>query len=153
MGGLNGKTWTDVALCTPLVLGGSLFLLIYARDLNVLTTGEEVAQSLGVNVPRSRREILILATAVTAAAVSVSGTLVFVGLLVPHILRLLVGPEHRTLMIASFLGGASLLVLADLLARTIIAPDELRLGVLTSLMGGPFFLYLLITQRMRVESI
>ena len=153
MGGLNGKTWTDVALSGPIILGGSCLLLIYARDLNVLTTGEEVAQSLGINVNRTRREILILATAVTATAVSVSGTLVFVGLLVPHILRLILGPEHRLLMIASFLGGAIFLVLADLMARTVIAPDEMRLGVLTSLLGGPFFLFLLITHRLRVEPI
>lgn len=153
MGGLHGKTWTDVALSAPLIVGGSLLLLFYARDLNVLTLGEEIAQSLGIDVPRSRREILVLATAVTAAAVAVSGTLVFVGLLVPHILRLLVGPDHFTLMITSFLGGAVLLVGADLLARTAIAPEEIRLGVLTSVLGGPFFLYLLVAHKLRVESI
>lgn len=153
MGGLDGKTWTDLALSTPLVLGGSLLLFCYARDLDVLTTGEETAQSLGIDVPKVRRDVLILSTAVTAAAVAVSGTLVFVGLLVPHILRLIVGPGYRFLLPTSFLGGAILIVLADLVARIIIAPEELRLGVLTSLMGGPFFLYLLLAHRFRVESI
>lgn len=153
MGGLEGKTWTDVALTAPLVLGGSLLLLLFARDLNVLSSGEEVAQTLGVDVPRVRALLLLLATAVTAAAVAVSGTLVFLGLVVPHIVRLLLGPEHRSLMFGSFLAGAALLVLADLLARTIIAPEELRLGVLTSLLGGPFFLYLLITHRFRTEAL
>jgi iron complex transport system permease protein len=153
MGGLQGKTWIDVALAAPLVLGGGALLLLYARDLNVLTLGEEIAQSLGIDVPRSRREMLVLSTAVTAAAVAVSGTLVFVGLLVPHILRLLVGPDHLTLMITSFLGGALLLVGADLVARTVIAPEEIRLGVLTSVLGGPFFLYLLVAHKLRVESV
>lgn len=153
MGGLDGRTWVHVASISPIVLGGCLLLLFFARDLNVLAGGEEVALSLGIDVPRARVLILVLATAVTAAAVSVSGTLVFVGLLVPHILRLLLGPEHLVLMIASFLGGAILLVGADLVARTIIAPEELRLGVITSLLGGPFFLYLLVAHKLRVEGV
>ncbi|MGF1579087.1 MAG: FecCD family ABC transporter permease [Gemmataceae bacterium] len=153
MGGFDGKTWTDVALAAPLVLGCSGFLLLFSRDLNVMASGEEVAQSLGVDVPMSRALVLTLATAVTAAAVSVSGTLVFVGLIVPHILRLIVGAEHRMLMISSFLGGAILLVFADLLARTILPAQEIRLGVLISLLGGPFFLYLLIAHKVRVEGV
>ncbi len=153
MGGLDGRDWTHLASATPLVLGGSLLLLLFARDLNVLAGGEEAALALGIDVPVVRSVVLTLATAVTAAAVSVSGTLVFVGLLVPHIMRLLVGPAHLVLMIASFLGGAVLLVAADLLARTLIAPEELRLGVLTSLLGGPFFLYLLVAHKLRVEGV
>ncbi len=153
MGGLDGKTWTDVALAGPLIVGCSGFLLLFARDLNVMASGEEVALSLGVDVPTSRAIILTLATAVTAAAVSVSGTLVFVGLIVPHILRLLVGAEHRILMVSSFLGGAILLVVADLVARTALPTKEIRLGVLISLLGGPFFLYLLIAHKFRVEGV
>lgn len=153
MGGLTNRTWTDVALSAPLILGGSLLLLAYSRDLDVLTSGEEAALALGVDVPRVRRQILALATAVTAAAVAVSGTLVFVGLVVPHILRLILGPAHRLLLAASFLGGAVLLVTADIAARTLWPPEELRLGVLTALLGGPFFLYLVIAHKLRVETL
>lgn len=150
MGGLEGRTWWHVGIATPAILGGSLFLLPYARDLNVLTLGEEAALSLGVDVPRVRRDVLVLASAVTAAAVAVSGSIAFVGLVVPHILRLIVGPDYRALLPTSFLGGAILITGADWAARTLIAPQELRLGVLTSLLGGPFFIYLLIAQRRRV---
>ncbi len=151
MGGLEGRTWLHVRLVTPLVLGGSVWLCFYVRDLNVLLTGEESALSLGIDVPRTRRTLLVLSTLVTAATVSVAGIVGFVGLVVPHILRLLIGPDHRQLLPASFLGGALFLVLADLFCRTLIESEELRLGVVTSLVGGPFFIYLLIKNRRGVE--
>jgi iron complex transport system permease protein len=151
MGGLDGRGWLHVRLAAVPVLAGSAWLCLYARDLNVMLTGEESAMALGVDVPRTRRKLLVLSTLVTAATVSVAGVVGFVGLVVPHILRLILGPDHRRLLPASFLGGALFLVLADLVCRTLVASEELRLGVVTSLVGGPFFIYLLVKNRRQAE--
>jgi len=114
-----------------------------ARDFNVLSLGEETAAELGVDTERLKRRAFLLGSLLTALAVSVSGLIGFVGLIVPHALRLVLGADHRRLVPGAFLGGASLLVLADLLARTVALPSELPVGVVTALVGGPFFLYLL----------
>jgi len=153
MGGLDGRGWLHVRLAAGPVLMGSAWLCLYARDLNVMLTGEESAMSLGIDVPKVRRRLLMLSVLVTAATVSVSGTVGFVGLVVPHILRLILGPDHRRLLPACFLGGALALVLADLLCRTLAQDEELRLGVVTSMIGGPFFIYLLIKNRRRTETL
>jgi len=123
-------------------------LQVHARDLNLLLQGEESAQHLGVNVERVKLLLLGTTALLTAAAVAVSGIVGFVGLLVPHMMRLLVGPDHRRLFPASALGGAILVVGADILARTLIAPAEIPLGVITSLLGCPFFLFLLHRRRL-----
>ena len=151
MGGLEGRTWLHVRLAAPLVLGGSAWLCLYARDLNALATGEEAALSLGVDVARTRRDLLILSTLVTAATVAVAGVVGFVGLVVPLMLRLVLGPDHRRLLPACFLGGAVFVILADLFCRALIPGEELRLGVLTSMVGGPFFVWLLIRNRRGTE--
>lgn len=153
MGTLDGRTWWHVRVATPMILIGSAMLMLYARDLNVMTMGEEVAMSLGVAVTTVRRNMLILASVVAAAAVAVSGVISFIGLVVPHVLRILIGPDHRTLLPASFLGGAALLVLADIASRCMIDQKELQIGVLTSLLGGPFFLYLLLAHKHRIEDL
>ncbi|QDU59759.1 Hemin transport system permease protein HmuU [Planctomycetes bacterium Pan216] len=153
MGGMQRAGWADVAMATPLVLGGCGLLLLHSRDLNILALGEETALSLGINVQASRRNMLFLAAMITGTCVSASGVVVFVGLIVPHVLRLFVGPEHRILVLTSFLGGACLIVFADLISRTAMPPDEIRLGILTSLLGGPFFLYLMIKNKERVEAL
>lgn len=106
--------------------------------------GDEQAQNLGVNVRQIRRIIIILTSLLTASAVSVSGVIGFVGLIVPHILRILIGPDNRRLFPASLLGGAILLTLSDLIARTVISPTEIPVGIVTSLIGAPFFLSLLV---------
>ena len=129
------------------IVGSVLFLFLHARDYNAMTLGEEGATQLGVDVERVKRRTFVLGSLLTGLAVSVAGLVGFIGLVVPHILRLLLGPDHRMLIPCSFLGGASFLVLADLLARTIILPGELPVGVITALVGGPFFLYLLRTRR------
>ena len=151
LGGFDNRGWIHVRLAAPLVLGGSAWLCLYARELNALTAGEEAALSMGVDVPRVRQDLLILSTLVTSAAVSVAGIVSFVGLLIPHLLRLVLGPDHRTLIPASFLGGASFLVLADLLCRTAPGSGDLRIGVVTALVGGPFFLLLLVRSRRASE--
>lgn len=153
MGGLDARSWTHVAIAAPFVLGGAALAFVHARDLNVLSTGEEGALALGVDVPRLRLRLIALTTVMTAAAVSVSGSILFVGLVVPHILRLVLGPDHRALLPASFLFGGTLLVAMDLAARTVLAPGEIQLGVITTLLGGPFFVYLLVAYRNRVTAL
>ncbi|MDE2728925.1 MAG: iron chelate uptake ABC transporter family permease subunit, partial [Gemmatimonadota bacterium] len=121
--------------------------LVYARELNVLLLGDEQASQLGVHVERVKLILLTAAACLAAAAVSVSGIIGFVGLLAPHMVRLIVGPDYRILTPMAALAGALLLVLADLVARTAMAPAEMPIGILTTLLGAPFFLYLLHRQR------
>jgi iron complex transport system permease protein len=147
MGAFEGETWQHVAVAVPVIAAGSGACLLFARELNILSTGEEAARGVGVPVEWTKRILLGLAALITAAGVAVSGTIGFVGLMVPHILRLLVGPDHRHLLPASALGGAAFLILADLAARLLIRPAELSVGVITSFLGVPFFLYLLRRQR------
>jgi iron complex transport system permease protein len=143
MGSLAARRWDHVQMVWPYALGGVVFLQFYARDLNLILQGEEQAQYLGVEVEKVKRVLLAVSALLTAAAVAVSGVVGFVGLIVPHLMRLIVGPDHRRLFPASVLGGAILVVGADLLARQLLAPAELPIGVITALLGGPFFLYLL----------
>ena len=118
-------------------------MMLMARRMNLLLMGEERARELGVDSQRTRRNLMIVASIVTAAAVAFSGLIGFIGLMVPHIMRLLVGPDHRRLLPASALFGALLLLLADTVARTAMAPAEIPVGIITAAVGGPFFLYLL----------
>lgn len=143
MGGLWESSWNKVAAALPLAVCGSAGLMCFGRDLNILLTGEEQAKNLGVDVENVRRAVLVLSSLVTAAAVAACGIIGFVGLIIPNAMRLLVGPDHRVLMPASLLGGAIFLVWADTLARTIIAPSELPVGIITAILGVPFFLVLL----------
>ncbi|MFS8543480.1 MAG: iron chelate uptake ABC transporter family permease subunit, partial [Limnochordales bacterium] len=147
MGNLGGKTWEHLAVMTPMVAVGSFGLWVFSRDLNLLLGGEDDARSLGVPVERTKRWVMVLTALATGAAVSVAGVIGFVGLIVPHIMRLLIGPDHRWLIPASGLLGASFLILADLVARTAFSPVELRTGIVTALCGVPFFLYLLAKRR------
>ena len=148
LGGLASRRWEHVEMVWPYAVVGVIVLQVHARDLNLLLQGEESAQHLGVNVERVKLLLLGTTALLTAAAVAVSGIVGFVGLLVPHMMRLLVGPDHRRLFPASALGGAILVVGADILARTLIAPAEIPLGVITSLLGCPFFLFLLHRRRL-----
>ena len=125
------------------ILAAMLITFVYSRDLNILLTGEESAQALGLDVPRTRLILLALSSLLTGAAVSIAGGIGFVGLMIPHLLRLIVGPDHRVLLPASALGGAVFLTITDTAARLIIQPAELQVGVLTALLGAPFFLFLL----------
>lgn len=149
MGSFAGRGWVHVGAILPYFLIGSVIALCFARDLNALSLGEEAATTLGVPVERVKLLLLLAATLLTAGAVAVSGIIGFVGLLIPHLIRLLFGPDHRLLLPASALLGASFLVLADLLARSLLPTVELPVGVLTSLAGGPFFLYLLRRREVR----
>jgi iron complex transport system permease protein len=143
MGSLEAPTYGEVAMVTVLGIAGFAVLIAHARDLNLLSLGDETAGELGVEIDRMRRLIFVATSVMIAAAVSVSGIISFVGLIVPHMLRLAFGADHRLLLPASFLGGAAFLMLADLLARVAIAPTELPVGAITALCGGPFFIYML----------
>jgi len=141
MGGLENRSWEHVWMGVPAILAACLMLLPLGRAMNLLSLGEQSAQSLGVDVRRLRWQLIVLSTVLTALATAVAGIVGFVGLVVPHVLRLVFGPDHRRLLPYSMLGGASFLLVCDLVTRTF--PLGLRLGVVTSLIGGPFFLWLL----------
>ncbi len=143
MGGLWAAGWDDVRVALPLVVLGVGALMFFSRDLNIMLLGEEDALNLGVDVEFTKKAVLIFATLATAAAVSVSGIIGFVGLIIPHIMRLVVGPDHRILLPSSCLVGAMFLIWTDTLARTVIQPTELPVGIITASIGAPFFLYLL----------
>jgi len=143
LGGSTMAGWKPVLGQLPYALIGLIGLAAYAYTLNVLQFGDEQASQLGINVKRARTRIVVFATLSTAAAVAFTGVIGFVGLIVPHILRRVVSGDMRRLLPASMLGGAVFLVLADVLARIIAAPQELPVGVITSLCGAPFFLFIL----------
>lgn len=147
LGSVAGRTWAHVLLVLPYVVIAGAVTALFARDLNVLTLGDDTAHYLGLNVERVRLLLLALASLLTAAAVAVSGIIGFVGLIVPHLMRLAVGPDHRVLVPASGVAGGILLALADVVARTMAAPTEVPVGIITSLLGAPFFLYLLHRRR------
>jgi len=143
MGSLGQADATRVALVSPYLLIGGVALYLLSPALNLASMGDEAAWSLGVDVERLKIRVILAGSLVTAAAVSASGLIGFLGLLVPHLARMLVGPDHRVLMPASALGGAAFLVLADTVARTVGAPQEIPVGVVTALVGAPFFFWLL----------
>ncbi|ADC62622.1 FecCD family ABC transporter permease [Allochromatium vinosum] len=147
LGSLGGATWSQVGSLALLVTLPLFALPLLARTLNALLLGEAEAGHLGISVQRMQRLIVALAALAVGAAVAVSGLIGFIGLVVPHLLRLALGPDHRILLPGAALLGGSLLLLADLLARTLVTPAELPIGILTALLGGPFFLVLLMRQR------
>lgn len=143
MGDLSLATWVKILFVSILLLFGFAIIYSYARPLNLIVTGEETAMQLGVNVERTKIILFLAGSLVTALAVSFSGIIGFVGLIIPHIMRMLLGPDHRLLLPASFLFGASFLVVADTIARTVIPHSELPVGVITAICGAPYFIYLL----------
>ncbi len=149
MGGLEGRMWRHLALALPALAPALVVLFVHLRELNLFAQGEDQAHALGMNVERTKR-ILLAATAIaTAMAISVGGPVGFIGLLVPHFFRLLLGPDHRSLLPASALGGALFLVLCDLAGRVILPPLEIRVGIITSLVGSPYFLFLIVRSQRR----
>lgn len=147
MGTLTAPTYPALAILAMYVTGGGLMLLGQARALNVLTLGEESAKSLGVEVESVKERIFIVSALLTGAVVSVSGLIGFIGMMVPHAVRMLVGPDHRILLPASVLAGGAFLTAADAVARSILAPSEIPVGVITALVGGPCFLYFLVCRK------
>ena len=150
-GSLGRANWTEIAIAAPLLLAPLALLPRDAQALNALLLGEAEAGHLGVDVERLKRRVMVLVVLAAGAAVALAGIIAFVGLLVPHLVRLAFGPDHRGLLVLSALSGALLLSLADTAARVVMAPTELPIGILTALVGGPFFLALLLRRRHELE--
>jgi iron complex transport system permease protein len=151
MGSLTTAQWNQVVVIAPVILAGSAVLFFLTKDLNLLSMSEQRAQQLGVNTERLKNMTIILSSLIVAAAVSVSGIIGFIGLVIPHIMRILVGPDNRVLFPVSALVGGIVLLIADTLARTVMVPREIPVGILTALLGGPFFIYLLTTEQRRIR--
>jgi iron complex transport system permease protein len=147
LGRLSGATWADVRLVVPYVTLSCVVLMLHRRHLDVFRVGDEEATTLGVSVARTRLVIVVAATLGTAAVVSVSGLIGFVGLVVPHVIRLMAGAGYRRLLPLSLMGGAAFLILADVPGRMLTSPAETPIGVVTAFIGAPFFIYLLRTRR------
>ncbi len=147
LGSFNGSSWHDLTYVLPYALPAGALILLHGRMLNALQLDEAEASQLGIDVQRTKTLLLIAASLATAAAVSVVGVVGFIGLLAPHIVRLLIGPDYRRLLPVAAMVGATLLIVADIGARTLVSPGELPVGIVTSFIGAPFFLFLLRRQR------
>ena len=149
MGGLEGRMWAHVLWPAPAIVLVGLLLMRQRQALNLIAFGEENAHGMGLNVPRVQRLTLFASAILTALAISIAGPVGFVGLMIPHLVRLLIGPNHRRLLPVSALCGGLFVLLADLVGRTIIAPHEIKVGVLTALIGGTYFIYLIVRIQQR----
>ena len=149
LGSLAGSLWPEVVVVLPVLVIGTVLALMMSRQLDLLALGERNARHLGVDVERLRIVAIVLVALLTGVAVAFAGIIAFVGLVVPHIIRMALGPAHRGLLLASAVGGGALLAVADLLTRTLVSGADLPIGMLTALVGGPFFFGLLYQQRRR----
>ena len=149
LGSLAGSLWSEIVVVAPLLFLGTVVAWVLAKQLDVLALGERNARQLGVDVEGLRIIVIVVVALLTAAAVAFAGIIAFVGLVVPHIVRMALGPSHRALIVVSLIGGAALMVWADLLTRTLVDGADLPIGMLTALVGGPFFFGLLYQQRRR----
>ncbi len=145
MGGLTlvEGDWESVAISALIIIPSCIICILYARPLNLLLLGEETARYRGLNVQQMQRVLLVLASLITGVSVAFTGVIGFVGLIIPHMIRLIMGPDHRILLPVSAFSGASFLILADVLAKTVLYPTEIPVGIITAFCGAPFFLYLL----------
>ena len=150
MGGLSNSSWDSFLVIMPIIVIALIASSFFMRDLNVMSLGDERANQLGVQTNKIKQILLILASIMAAAAVSVSGIIGFIGLITPHIMRIIVGPDHKVLYPASVISGGIVLLLSDTLARTLLSPREIPVGIITSIIGVPFFIYLLIKTKRQV---
>ncbi|MCY6369644.1 FecCD family ABC transporter permease [Clostridium ganghwense] len=151
MGSVSEASFTHVLLVLPFVLIGGIIIYVFARDLNLMLTGDETALTLGIEVETVKKLILVVSSLIIAACVSVSGIIGFVGLIIPHILRIIVGPDHKILLPFSAVGGAIFMIICDTLARSLVPPIEIPVGAITSLFGAPYFIYLLVKKKKQVN--
>ncbi|KON85716.1 corrinoid ABC transporter permease [Sporosarcina globispora] len=150
LGSVSMRGWAYIKIITPFFVIGTILLLMNSKELNAMSFGEEKAQHIGVDVQKRKMMVLIAGSILTGAAVAVSGTIGFVGLVIPHLTRLLWGPDHRHLLPLSILMGAGFLIMADLVSRTIIAPTELPIGVITAIIGAPAFAIILMKRKNKI---
>mgnify|MGYP006279065357 CR=1 FL=1 len=143
LGSLSTASWQDIRLMLPYFIIGNFIVIFFLKDLNLILLGEDHAQHLGVNVEKSKKYLIVGASLITASVVSVSGSIGFIGLIVPHIARMLVGPDHKKLFPTAAILGGIFLIISDDLARILLAPMEIPVGIITALTGGPYFIYLL----------
>jgi iron complex transport system permease protein len=151
LGDLGGASWSNLAIASPVLVIGSVFLLRYSNALNAIALGESEAFHMGVDVSRTKRSIVLLSALTVGTSVSLAGAIGFVGLVVPHLIRVSFHSDNRLVMPASAIGGPILLITADMIARTMYAPTELPIGVMTALIGTPFFIFLLIRSKQKNE--
>ena len=150
MGGLANSSWTNFLIIMPVIIIIMIISAFFMRDLNVMSLGDERANQLGVQTEKIKQILLILASIMAAAAVSVSGIIGFIGLITPHIMRIIIGPDHKILYPTASISGGIVLLLSDTIARTILSPREIPVGIITSIIGVPFFIYLLIKSKRQV---
>lgn len=143
LGSLSTSSWTDIKIMLPYFIIGNIIIIFFLKDLNLILLGESHAQHLGVNVEKAKKFLIVGASLITASVVSVSGSIGFIGLIVPHIARMLVGPDHKKLYPAAALLGGIFLIISDDFARILLSPMEIPVGIITALTGGPYFIYLL----------
>lgn len=150
MGSLSAASWKQLMVIAPVVIAVSIIIFAFSRDLNLLSTGTDTARSLGVEAEYVKKLLLVMSSLLIGACVSVSGVIGFVGLVIPHVIRIILGSDHRVVLPFSAIGGALFLVICDTLARNLIPPSEIPVGAITSLFGAPFFIYLLIKSKKKV---
>lgn len=151
MGSVSTANINQVIFLSPVIFIGIIIISIFSRDLNIMLTGEDTAKSLGVEVETTKKLLLITSSIIVAACVSVSGIIGFVGLIVPHIIRLIIGSDNRVLMPFSAIGGAIFMIICETLSRTLLPPSEIPIGVITSILGAPYFIYLLNKSKQKVN--
>jgi iron complex transport system permease protein len=151
LGDLGGATWNKLVIAAPVLVVVPILLLFHARALNALTLGEAEAYHMGVDVERTKYRVILLGALAVGVSVSMSGMIGFIGLVIPHLVRILFHPDNRLVLPASVFGGAVLLILADIVARTVVMPSELPIGVVTALIGAPFFMGLLLKAKKKNE--
>ncbi len=150
MGSVSNANYNEIILLIPFFIVGVSIIIFLSKDLNIILTGDETAKSLGIEVEKVKKIVLIVSSMIVAACVSVSGIIGFVGLIIPHVVRMLFGPDNRRLMPFSLIFGAAFMVVSDTLARTIASPAEIPVGAVTALFGSPYFIYLLIKSKKKV---
>lgn len=148
MGSLSTSNWDKVIIATPIIFGGMLSIVNFSRELNIMSMGDSQAVSLGVDVSRVKKVILVMSSLIVSIIVSAVGIIGFVGLIIPHAVRLILGPDHKNIIIGSAIVGAIFMLICDTLARTLVPPAEIPVGVITSMFGAPFFIYLLIRNKL-----
>lgn len=150
MGSVNAASWKDIGFMIPILIISIIIMIVYARDLNAMLLGDDNAKSIGINTERTKKVLLIVSSILVASMVSISGIIGFVGLIIPHAVRLTVGPNNKVLIPFSALVGAVFMVICDTLARTLVPPMELPVGAITAVFGSPYFIYLLYKHKKKV---